>query len=94
MGRLEAEQDPGPARLKQSQNPAAPAESPINTDSLIKIAPEAERLHQPQCSSRAGCSYTVESSQPELNPVTSEIHYLNLKLESFFLYCHFLPILT
>lgn len=91
MERLEAEQDPGPARLKQSQNPA---ESPINTDSLIKIAPEAENLHQPQCSSRADCSYTVESLQPELNPVTSEIHYLNLNLESFFLYCHFLPILT
>lgn len=52
-GGLEAEQDPGPARLKESQNPA---ESPINTDSLIKIAPEAEKLHQPQCSSRAGCS--------------------------------------
>lgn len=85
MGRLEAETDPGPARLKQSQNPAA---SPINTDSLIKIAPEAEKLHQPQR------SYTVESLQPELNSVTSEIHYLNLKLESIFLYCHFLPILT
>lgn len=54
--RLEAEQDPGPARLKESQNPAALAESPINTDSLIKIAPEAEKLHQSQCSSRAGCS--------------------------------------
>lgn len=47
MGRLEAEQDPGPARLKQSQNPAAPAESPINTDSLIKIAPEAEAAPAP-----------------------------------------------
>lgn len=46
-GRLEAEQDPGPARLKESHNPAAPAESPINTDTLIKIAPEAEKLHQP-----------------------------------------------
>lgn len=56
MRRLEAEQDPGPARLKDSQNPAAPAESPINTVSLIKIAPDAEKLHQPQCRSRAGCS--------------------------------------
>lgn len=36
----------------------------------------------------------MEPLQPELDPVTSEIHYWNLKLESLFLYCHFLPILT